>query len=279
MTEFVKTVLRAKEEMSPSNILLLTESKKLMENLSEDLDEVPLTIFTQSPALSSFFNKNNVDIQKINSSPAVGLDVLDQAKELVLSCVAKGLIYEDDHVMVVVSTDIQTILCFDMKELGIVNLRKEIEDKIDLELLEKIFELGTKIVREGKEGFPAGALFIIGDMNRVLNRTTESVQNPLEGQADDKNNIKHEENWNTIKEFAMLDGALILDKFGNPVAAGRYVIFKDDSDIRVQDGLGGRHLAASYITDKTDAVAMVVASEGIIRIYNDGQNIYEVDVV
>ncbi len=279
MTEFIETVLRAKEQMSPSNILLLTDSEELMENLSDQIDDVPLYVFTQNPSLSLSLNKSNVDLQRINSSPDVGLDVLDQAKEIVFSCVAEGLIYQDDHVMVVISTDIQTLLCFDVKELGIVNLRKEIEDKIDLKLLEKVFELGTKIVREGKEGHPTGALFIIGDMNRVLNRTTESVRNPLQGQAEDQCNIKKKDNWNTIKEFAMLDGALLLDKFGNPVAAGRYVTFKDDSDIRVEEGLGGRHLAASYITDKTGAVAMVVASEGIIRVYNDGQNIYEVEMV
>lgn len=279
MTEFVKTVLRAKKEMRPSNVLLLTGSEELMENLADKIDDISLTIFTQSPSLSPSFNKNNVGLQRINNPPAVGLDVLDQTKELVLSCVAEGLIDENDHLMVVVSADIQTILCFDMDELGVVNLKKEVEGRIDLGLLEDVFKLGTKILREGKEGFPAGALFIIGDMNSVLNKTTESVQNPLEGQADDQTNIKEKDNWNTIKEFAMLDGALILDKFGNPVAAGRYVMFRDDLDVDVEDGLGGRHLAASYITDKTDAVAMVVAAEGIIRIYKDGENVYEVDIV
>lgn len=279
MTEFVEAVLRAKEEMRPSNILLLTDSKELMERLSDHIDEIPLTIFTQNPGLSSFLSKKNVNIQKINTSPAVGLEVLDQAKELVLSCMVERLIDEDDHVMIVVSADIQTILCFDTDELGVVNLRKEVEDRIDLELLEYVFKLGTKIVREGKEGHPAGALFIMGDMNRVLNNTAESVKNPLDGQADDQNNIKEKDNWNTIKEFAMLDGALILDRFGNPVAAGRYVMFREDSlEISVEDGLGGRHLAASYITDRTDAVAMVVAAEGVIRVYKDGENIYEVDI-
>lgn len=279
MTEFIKTVLRAKEEMRPSNILLLTDCKDLMERLSDHIDDVPITIFTNSPALSSFLGKRNVDLQRIKSSPAVGLEVLDQAKELVLSCIVQGLIEDDDHVMVVISADIQTILYFDIEELGVVNLRKEIEDRIDLGLLENAFKLGTKIIREGKEGFPAGALFIIGDMNKVLNKTTESLQNPLEGRADNQCNIESKDNWNTIKEFAMLDGALVLDKFGNPVAAGRYVMFKDNIDIHVEEGLGGRHLAASYITDRTDAIAMVVASEGIIRVYKDGENIYEVDIV
>lgn len=279
MTEFIETVLRAKREMKPDTVLLLTDRKELMEQLSDQIDDIPITIFTGSPALSSFLSKKNVDLQRIKDSPAVGLDVLDQVKELVLSCVARGLIDDGEKVMLVVSADVQTILCFDLDELGVVNLRKEMEGRIDIELLEHVFKLGTKVAREGKEGFPAGALFIIGDMNRVLNKTTESVQNPLEGQADQQNNIKEMDNWNTIKEFAMLDGALVLDRFGNPVAAGRYVMFKDDSDVQVEDGLGGRHLAASYISEKTKAVAMVVSAERTIRLYKDGEKIYEADVI
>lgn len=279
MTRFIDTVLSAVEEIDPTHVLLYTDSSELMEKLSDHIERTPLIIFTQRPAISSFLGKRNVDIRKVKGGPAVGLDALDQAKEIVLSCAAEGLIDAKDDVMLVISADIKTILCFDMEELGVVNLRKEVQDRIDLELLEYVFNLGTKVVREGKEGFPAGALFIIGDMNNVLNHTTESVQNPLEGQADEKNNIKRKENWNTIKEFAMLDGALVLDKFGNPVAAGRYVMFEDDTQPKVENGLGGRHLAASYITGCTDAIAMVVSSEGIIRVYRDGENIYEVEVV
>ncbi len=279
MTEIIESVLKAKDEVKPTSILIFTESRTLMEKVSDNVDRVPITIFTPKPPYSSFINRKNVHIRHVNNSPAVGIEVLDQAKNIVLSCAAEGLVDEDDEVLLVVSADIQTILYFDMKELGIVNLRDEIEGRIDLELLEYLFNIGTKIVREGKEGFPAGALFIIGDMNNVLNKTTESVKNPLEDRTGARKNIKDKENWNTIKEFAMLDGALVIDKYGNPIAAGRYVMFRTDSNVRIEDGLGGRHFAASYITLRTDAIAMVVSSEGIIRIYKDGGKIYEVDVL
>ncbi|MBS3816018.1 MAG: diadenylate cyclase [Candidatus Thermoplasmatota archaeon] len=279
MTEFIETVLKAKKEIAPSKILLFTESEKLMESLSDHIDDEFMTIFTRRPSLSSFLGKHNVKIRKIKNAPEVGLDVLGQAKDLVLSSAAEGLIDREDRVMLVISSDIQTILSFEMEDIGVMNLKDEVEDRIDLEFLETAFNLGTKIVREGKEGLPAGALLIMGDMNKVLNNTTESVRNPLEGCAEEDLNIKEEENWNTIKEFSMLDGALILDKFGNPVAAGRYVMFEDDFQPTIEEGLGGRHLAASYITHRTDAIAMVVSSEGTIRIYKDSEKIYEVDIV
>ncbi len=279
MTKFIDAVLKTKEELDPSCILLFTQSEDFMEGVSDNLDGEDLTIFTQKPALSSFLGKSNVRIRRTKDQPAVGLDVLDQAKEIVLSCAAEGIVESEERVMVVISTDIQTILSFDMEDIGVVNLRDEIEDRIDIDLLEAVFNLGTKIIREGKEGLPAGALLIIGDMNNVMKSTTQSVRNPLQGSAEEDINIKEKSNWNTIKEFAMLDGALILDEFGNPVAAGRYVMFEDGFEGLIEDGLGGRHLAASYISQRTDALAMVVSSEGTIRIYKDAEKIYEVEIV
>jgi len=279
MTRFIDTVISAKEEFDPSCILLFTRSKDLMEKIAEQLEDEELTIFTKRAAFSSFLANPNVQIRKIKNSPAVGLDVLDQVKDLVLSCAAEGLVGRDERVMLVIATDVQTVLTFEMSDIGVVNLKDEVEDRIQLEVLEAAFNLGTKIAKEGKEGLPAGALFIMGDMNKVLNNTTDSVRNPLQGSAEEELNIKEKENWNTIKEFSMLDGALVLDKFGNPVAAGRYVMFGDGFEREVEDGLGGRHLAASYISRSTDAVSLVVSSEGTIRVYKDGEKIYEVDVV
>ncbi|MEF8833193.1 MAG: diadenylate cyclase [Candidatus Thermoplasmatota archaeon] len=279
MTEFIDTVIRAKEECDPTSVLIFTQSKDLMEKVAGQLEDEELTIFTQRTGLSSFLGDPNVRIRKIKNSPAVGLDVLDQVKDLVLSCAAEGLVDRDEKVMLVIATDVKTVLTFDMSEIGVVNLKEEVEDRIQLEVLESTFNLGTKIAKEGKEGLPAGALFIIGDMNKVLNKTTESVRNPLEGSVEEELNIKNKDNWNTIKEFSMLDGALILDKFGNPVAAGRYVMFGDGFERDIEEGLGGRHLAASYISHNTDAISLVVSSEGSIRVYKDGEKIYEVDVV
>lgn len=279
MTKFIDAVLKTKDELDPSCILLFTQSEEFMEGISDNLDGEDLTIFTQKPALSSFLGKSNVRIRRTKDQPAVGLDVLDQAKEIVLSCAAEGIVESEERVMVVISTDIQTILSFDMEDIGVVNLRDKVEDRIDIDLLEAVFNLGTKIIREGKEGLPAGALLIIGDMNNVMKSTTQSVRNPLQGSAEEDINIKEKSNWNTIKEFAMLDGALILDEFGNPVAAGRYVMFEDGFEGLIEDGLGGRHLAASYISQRTDALAMVVSTEGTIRIYKDAEKIYEVEIV
>ncbi|MFP4000357.1 MAG: DNA integrity scanning protein DisA nucleotide-binding domain protein [Thermoplasmata archaeon] len=279
MTEFIDTVVKAKEQSAPSSILLFTRSKELMEKVAEKIDDEELLIFTDHTSLTSFLGEPNVEVQKMKDPPSVGLDVLNQVKDLVLSCAAEGLLDRNEKVLTVISTDIQSVMNFDMSDIGVINLKDEIGNRIQLDVLESAFNLGTKIIKEGKEGLPAGALIIMGDINNVLSTTTESVRNPLEGSNQEEFNIKETDNWNTIKEFSMLDGALILDKFGNPIAAGRYVMFDDGFETEIEEGLGGRHLAASYISNKTKALAMVVSSEGVIRIYKDGENIYEVNIV
>lgn len=279
MKEFIETVLEAKKEFDPTSILLFTQSEELMDDITDMIDDTEIIIFTDHTSLSSFLGNSHVSVQKLKDPPAVGLDVLDQVKNMVLSCAAEGLIDRREKVMMVISTDVQSVACFEMSDIGVVNLKDEVGSRIQLDCLEAAFNLGTKIIKEGKEGLPAGALFIMGDMNNVLNSTTDSVRNPLKGCAEEELNIKDKENWNTIKEFSMLDGALVLDKFGNPVAAGRYVMFGDGTECTVEEGLGGRHLAASYISRKTQALAMVVSSEGVIRIYKNGEKIYEVDII
>ncbi len=279
MSDFIEHTLNMKEDIDPSTVILYTDSKDFMEDLSERIRDIPLIIFTQHPALSSFLGRDNIRIRKTKNKPSVGLDVLEQGKQIVLSCAAEGTLDRDERVMVVISTDIDTILTFSMEDIGVINLKEEIEDRLDLEILEAAFNIGTTIVREGKEGLPVGGLMILGDVNQVLKRTNESVRNPFKGCSKEDLNILDEEKQNTIIEYSMLDGALVVDRYGNPRAAGRYVMFKDDVDLNglVEEGLGGRHLAASYITHQTRAIAIVASSEGAIRIYKDGHNIYTVE--
>ncbi len=279
MTKFVDSVMKIKSDIEPTKVMLFTDKKDLMEELAEEIRDVPFIISTQHPPLSSFLGRSNVRLRRLQHPPKIGLDVLGQGKDIVLSCAAEGILERDDHVLFIISTDIESVFSFDMSEIGVVNLKEEIDGRIDLDVLEAAFNISATIVREGKEGLPAGALLILGDSNRVINNTSESVRNPLEGCSKEDLNIKNEDNWNTIKEFSMLDGALVLDKFGNPIAAGRYVMFNDGNEGLIEEGLGGRHLAASSITNETKAIAIVASSEGAIRIYKDGERIYTVEAV
>lgn len=279
MRHLINSALKLKRDIEPTKVLLYTDNKELMKKLSDNIDDVPLIISTHDAPMSSLLQRPNVHLRKNHYRPLVGINVLSQAKDLVLSCLSEGYLDSTDMLLFIVSTDIDTILSFEMEDIGVANLKDRVSDRIDVRVLDAVFNIGSLIIREGREGLPAGALITIGDTNNVLKHSKESIKNPLEGCKKESLNILDEENKNTIKEYSMLDGAMVIDENGYPVAAGRYLLFSTDQNVTVKEGFGGRHIAAASITYETRAIAMVVSSEGTLRIYKDGEEIYGIDAV
>ncbi len=264
---------------SPDKIIVYTDSKELIEDICANINHTEVIIATSKPPLSTQLHRTNVRLRKTQHTPPAGLDVLDNAEDIILNFFSQGLLDTDDRVVLVIGTNIESIMCFDMSRIGITSLRDILKDRVDLKVIEAAFKLGTMVIREGKEGLPAGALFIIGDSNHVVRQTKEVVRNPLEGCQSGELNIQVRDNWNTLKEYSMMDGAMLLDRHGNPIAAGRYVLFDGDEGYIVDEGLGGRHLAAAAVTASSRAIAMAVSSEGIIRVYKDGKKVFEYTAV
>ena len=83
--------------------------------------------------------------------------------------------------------------------------------------------------------------------------------------------------WETVKEFAQLDGVFILDGDGYIQSGGRYLDV-NAREVLTMKGLGGRHASAAAITRDTEAVAITVSeSDGVVRVYRDGIQILELD--
>lgn len=266
-------------DLSPDKIILYTDSKQLIEELCPAVAGTQIIIATSKPPLTSHLHSPSVKLRKTQHSPPMGLDVLDNAEDLILRFFSEGLLETSDKVVLVIGTNIESVMCFEMSKIGVASLRDVIKERVDLNVMEAAFKLATVVVREGKEGLPLGALIIIGDSNRVLKQTKEVVRNPFEGCYAGEFNVKQRESWNTLKEYSMMDGAMVLDEHGNPIAAGRYVLFDGDGSYVVDEGLGGRHLAAAAITAYTRSIAMAVSSEGVIRVYKDGKKIFEYTAV
>ncbi len=266
-------------DFEPTKVLLHTDSQDVMESVSIKVDHLPLIIATNRPPMSSLLSKSNISLRRTHYEAPRGLNVFDQAKDVVLTCYAEGLLSGTDRVLFVIYSDVYSIHWFDMQDIDAASLKEVLLGRLDIRVLDAVFKIGMMIVREGKEGLPVGGLIIIGDVNKVIQYTQELIRNPLEGCTPDNLNIRDGKNWNTVKEYTMLDGAMLLDEDGNPIAAGRYVMFNKDLEIDVEEGLGGRHLAAASITSRTKAIAMVISSEGTIRIYKDGEEIFRIDSI
>ena len=124
-------------------------------------------------------------------------------------------------------------------------------------------------------GKPVGTAFIIGDSEAVLQKSHQLILNPLEGHPTEVRLITKMENWETIKELAQLDGAFVVDKEGVVLSAGRYIDMKMKSVGTLPKGFGTRHNAATAITKKTKAIAVILSkSGGEVRVFKDGEVIY-----
>ncbi len=277
MTSPINTIKTCYNDFKPDIIILYSDNQSIMEDISEKFPNTPLIIATNKPPLSKMLQRSGVYIRKTNFATPTGLEVLDHAEDIVLWFYSEGLIDSTDRVLLAIVSEIRSILFFEMENMGVISLKDRLGDHVNIEVLEAAFKIGSQIVKEGKEGIPCGALLILGDVNNVLNRTREMIRNPLAGVKKGDISIKNRENWNTMKEYSMMDGATIIDEKGYPIAAGRYVMYEGKEEYDLEEGLGGRHLAAAAITSKTRAVAIAVSSEGNIRIYHDGEKIYEYD--
>ena len=136
------------------------------------------------------------------------------------------------------------------------------------ETVEEVLQLAVEIAREGREGRKIGTLFVVGDVENVLERSRSLMLDPLYGHANDLLDVRRPEFRETVKELAQLDGAFIVDPRGTFVSAARYIEVAPETPLT--PGLGTRHAAAASITAATSAVAIVVSQSSIVRVYAGG---------
>jgi hypothetical protein len=142
-----------------------------------------------------------------------------------------------------------------------------------------VVDIALDIGALGREGKSIGTTFIIGDTEEVLKSSHQAVFNPFKGYPKKERIITRSEVVESIKEFAQLDGAIIISDNGVIEAAGRHL---DAAGVvtRQLRGLGSRHRAAAGMTRKTEAVAVVVSeSTGRVTIFDNGRIISSLEPV
>jgi len=171
---------------------------------------------------------------------------------------------------VVVGVFPYAILVYDIGEAkNFINV-KEFEDIVPREVMYAVLSLAMDISLEGREGRPIGTAFIIGDGESILRRSHQAILNPFQGQPAEVSDLKNRENWESIKEFAQLDGMFVVNREGVVIAAGRYLDMASQK-INLPGGLGGRHRATAAITKDIPVVGVTVSeSGGVVRVFRDG---------
>ncbi|MFB6282929.1 MAG: diadenylate cyclase domain-containing protein [Halobacteria archaeon] len=157
-------------------------------------------------------------------------------------------------------------------ETGLYNLF--MNSKAEPKVIKSVVELAIELGKKGQKGEPIGALFVVGDAGKVMDRSRELSYNPFEKShvhvGDPIVNVM-------LKEFSRLDGAFVISDSGKIVSAYRY-LEAEARGVDIPKGLGTRHMAAASITQDTNSVSVVLSeSDNLVRVFKRGEVVLEID--
>jgi diadenylate cyclase len=269
------------KQMPADAILLLTETPLDWAAVRRHLDGCRLLTAAHSKELT----------EKLQEEP--GLTVLDldgdpmptqeRMSSALLKAVADEQLQSGDHVLVLYNgIEVEEGRPEPIDSLSIIHLGehlerltaadlRRLETQVPLETLRLVVDLATEIGREGREGKPVGALFVVGDTRKVLTMSRPINFNPFRGYSKEERDLRHKRVREQIKEIAQLDGAIVVGRDAVAVAACMYIDVTADG-ITLSKGLGTRHLTAAAISKKTQAIAVVVSqSSGAVKLFQRGE--------
>ncbi|WP_135605900.1 diadenylate cyclase [Methanococcoides sp. NM1] len=215
-------------------------------------------------------------IEPINRETSGNVRYIEEAAaiEHIIGELRKGTI-----VGVIQTKESSAIVIHEISQSPLIRTLQECEERIEPEVMRAALTIAFDIAASGREGHKIGTAFILGDTKEVMQRSHQMILNPYAGHKDEHRNILDRMNWESVKEFALLDGIFVISETGIVNAAGRYLDV-DAKDINIEKGLGGRHVSAAAITRDTFAIAVTISeSGGTVRVYMDGKELLCLDYI
>jgi hypothetical protein len=218
------------------------------------------------------------------SVPDVQMTRAGQVKTALLVCLARGVLHKGDRVICLSGVDgsqaIDSLSVLNLaSERGLFSLfdPKSFGGDLAPEVFERVLTLASQLAVEGREGRPVGALFVVGDSERVLEQSRSLVLNPFQGHPESARNVLDPALEETLKEYSALDGAFIVRGDGVVLTAGAHLMPYPAASTHLAGGLGTRHGAAAGISASTAAVAICVSqSTGTVSVYKSGQLVTDI---
>lgn len=257
------------------------DTPEAFRNIARENCGVPLILVTDDP--ETFYQCSN-DGCSILAVPRIRLDRPAQIHMAVLLGFAKGVFDHGDQLVCTTGAPGSNLLDLILytepaSELGAfgVSIHEKISEEIMSEVFERILAIAIELGNEGREGKPVGTIFVIGDLENVMKNSEQMIFNPFHGYPAEERNVLDPRLKETIKEFAMIDGAFLISGTGFVESAGAYLRSNVPPEMLAR-GLGTRHQSAAGITAATGAVAVVVSqSTGNITVYHQGKKLIEIE--
>ncbi len=265
---------RVAVENDAEALLILAELPYDFTGIKKYLRRVRLVVASDKPDVQRAATDDEVDLVPLLHEPQTRQVQLSQA---LLEAIADDLLETGSKIVALYAgferetLDSMTLihLAEHLAKLTSRDLRR-LETQVPLETLRLVVDLAVEIGREGREGKPVGALFVVGNHRKVMPLSHEQVHDPFRGYAHKERLIRSPRVRESIKELAQIDGAFVVTAEGVVQAAGR-ILDAPAEGLTLSKGLGARHWAAAAISKATNAVAIAVSeSTGTVRIFQNG---------
>ncbi len=222
--------------------------------------------------------ENSVDADQFIELPLEFSDVTGRIRFALIGAMERGLVEEGDEVVCVTNMfdeEVDTVTRLRAAEFthrGVYDLF--VNSRAESSVVRDVFDIAIELGKKGQKGKRVGALFVVGDAGKVMNKSRPLSYNPFEKShvhvGDPIVNVM-------LKEFSRLDGAFVISDSGKIVSAYRY-LEPSAEGVDIPKGLGARHMAAGAITRDTNAVAIVLSeSDGMVRAFKAGELVLELD--
>lgn len=218
------------------------------------------------------------------SLPHLQLTRMGRIKMAVMKSLSAHQLEQGDKIVCVTGsrglTTLDSVVILDLgKEFELLSSAEvpKLSTQVRSEVFEELVTIATELANQGREGKPIGAIFVLGDSEKVMDLSRQMIFNPFQGYPEEERNLLDPRLKETIKEFSALDGAFIIRDDGVVMAAGRHLnaVLEDQA---LPQGLGARHAAAAGITDVTNSTAFVISeSTGTVRIFRSGKIFMEIE--
>ncbi len=262
-------------------ILIWTEGGEDWEQLKRLAADFTVLVASDEATHAAGAVNAGLDVLQLDKESQSIFDKLSQA---LLKAVSEDLLSPGASVIAVYASfeagtaDSVSYICLD-EHLGRLTVRdlRSLRTRVPIETLKIVVDLAVSIGREGREGRPVGALFVVGDIRKVLAKSKPAGFDPVKGYSRKERNLHDGRVREGIKEVVQLDGAIVVSTDGTVEAACR-LLDASTANINLPKGLGARHMAAAAITKNTAAVAVTVSeSSGTVRLFQDGRVMLHVE--
>ncbi|MEO1999881.1 MAG: diadenylate cyclase [Planctomycetaceae bacterium] len=270
----LKAARRIAEENNAVAVVMLAERAYDFQALQKLLRKTRLIVTSEREDVQAAAEQADVALVALSREPETRQNQLTQA---LLDAIVDEKLETGDRIVALYSgfehgaVDSLSVIKLSehLAKLTSRDLQK-LDTKVPLKTLRQVVDLAVEIGREGREGKPVGALFVVGNHRKVLSMSHEQIHDPFRGYGASDCELKNRTVRESIKELAQIDGAFVVSSEGVVVAAGR-ILDAPQEGLTLSKGLGARHWSAAAISKATDAIAIAVSeSTGTVRLFQNG---------